>query len=223
MDVKVSACGARGALVALTCETAFVAGAADVEVLLGALCVHVLANNPQGVVELLGQTWVAGGSVQDALTEISRKLGGSVSIAGAKLVLADKGYVGGYVHHNQEAGALCAIATEARRGDTGAVLKQLGMHVLATQPTALVREDIDKEKVDRLIAMCREQTAGEPEEIQDRFIQSTLNKFYAGVCLREQPWVMEDSKSVQEAITEALGEGSIITDYAHFSRIPRAR
>ena len=215
--MKISDCGTKGAMVALACETDFVAATEDFEAYLGALCDHIMANGPEDAAEMLGQKWAAGGTVQEALTTIIGKLGENMSIIGAKLVVADGGYVGGYIHHNQKVGVLSTIKTDASREDTDVVLKQLGMHAAAVQPTALAREEIDKETVEREIAIYREEVAGKPEEIQDKIIQGKLNKFYAGICLREQAWVMDDSKSVQKAVADALGKDSIITDYARFA------
>lgn len=214
---KINAEGTKGAMIALACETDFVAATEDFEKFLGDLCDHILSNNPENAEEIVGQKWAGGGTVQEALTTLIGKLGENMSIVGAKLVVADGGFVGGYIHHNQKVGVLSAIKTEASREDTEAVLKQLGMHAAAVMPTALSREEIDADLVEREVAIYREEVKGKPDDIQDKIIQGKLNKFYAGICLREQAWVMDDSKSVQRAIEDAIGKGSIITDYGRFN------
>ena len=214
---KVSDCGTKGALVALACETDFVAATADFQGFLEALADHVIANSPETAAEMLEQGWAGGGTVQEALTEIIGKLGENMSLTDAKFIAVDDGFVGAYIHHNQKVGVISAIKTPASREETEAVLKQLGMHTAAVPPTALSRDDIDASLVERETAIYREEVKGKPEDIQDKIIQGKLNKYFAGVALREQPWVMDDSKSVEKAIADTLGQGSIITDYARFA------
>ncbi|MCL4147105.1 UNVERIFIED_CONTAM: hypothetical protein GTU68_029498 [Idotea baltica] len=118
-------------------------------------------------------------------------------------------------------GALVALACEtdfvAATADFQQYLEDLGMHAAALPPTALSRDQIDPELVEREKAIYREEVKGKPEDIQEKIIGGKLNKFYGGICLREQPWVMDDSKSVEKAIEDLLGKGSIITDYARFN------
>jgi elongation factor Ts len=214
---KVSPCGTKGALVCLGCETDFVAATPDFQQFLESLADHVIANSPETAAEMLEQKWASGGTVQDALTAIIGKLGENMILADVKFIAVDDGFVGSYIHFNHKVGVISAIKTSAARDQAEAVLKQVGMHAAALPPTALRREDISQDLVEREKAIYRDEVKGKPEDIQEKIIQGKLNKFYASVCLREQPWVMDDSKSVQKAVEAALGKGSIITDFARFS------
>jgi elongation factor Ts len=214
---KISECGTKGALVALACETDFVAATPDFEAFLEALADHIIASSPETATEMLEQGWSAGGTVQDALTSIIGKLGENMSLVDVKFIAVDEGFVGGYIHHDQKKGVIAAVKTSASRGDTESTLKQLGMHATALPPTALSRDEIPQDLVERETAIYREEVSDKPEGIQEKIIGGKLNKFFAGVALREQPWVMDDSKSVQKAVEEALGQGTIITDYARFA------
>ncbi len=207
----------QGALVSVSCETDFVARTPDFETFLQDLCAHVMLNRPASVEALMEQGWTGGGTVQDALTETIGKLGENMSISDVRFLEAPEGFVGGYIHHNQKVGVLSAIQTSASRDDSEAVLKQLGMHAAALPPTSLCREEIEKDQLDREVAIYREEVKNKPEEIQEKIIKGKLEKFYTGTCLREQPWVMDDSMSVEKAIEKALGQGSTITAYARFA------
>lgn len=207
----------HGALVAVSCETDFVARTPDFEKFLQDLCAHVIQNRPGSVEVLLEQGWAAGGTVQDALTETIGKLGENMAISDVRFVEAPEGFVGGYIHHNQKVGVLSAVQTGASREDSEAFLKQLGMHVAALPPSALCREEIAADLVEREVAIYREEVKNKPEEIQEKIIAGKLEKFYAGTCLREQPWVMDDSMTVAKAAEKALGAGSVITAYARFA------
>ena len=207
----------QGALVAVSCETDFVARTPDFETFLKDLCAHVMLNRPASVEALMEQGWTGGGTVQDALTETIGKLGENMSISDVRFLEAPEGFVGGYIHHNQKVGVLSAIQTSASREDSAGVLKQLGMHAAALPPTSLCREEIAKDQLDREIAIYREEVKNKPEEIQEKIINGKLEKFYAGTCLREQPWVMDDSMTVAKAIEKTLGQGSVVTAYARFA------
>jgi len=215
--IKVAEDGTQGAMIALSCETDFVAATEDFQAFLNALCDHVMTNKPQSVEEALGQAWAAGGTLQEALTETIGKLGENMSIAGVKFESVDGGFVGGYIHHNEKVGVLAAIKTESARADSEAFLKQLGMHAAAVPPAALRRDEISPELIERETAIYREEVKNKPEDIQDKIITGKLEKFFKDQCLVDQPWVMDDSKSVARAVEDALGKGSVITDYARFA------
>ena len=214
---KVAEGGTKGALVALACETDFVAATPDFQAFLEALADHVIANSPETAAEMLEQSWAAGGTVQDALTEIIGKLGENMSLVDVKFIAVDDGFVGGYIHHDQKKGVIAAVKTPATREATEATLKQLGMHATALPPTALSRDEIPQDLIERETAIYREEVKGKPEDIQEKIVGGKLNKFFASFALREQPWVMDDSKSVEKAVEEALGKGTLITDYARFA------
>ncbi len=215
--IKTDADAKRGAMVAVGCETDFVAATEDYNKFLEALCDHVLEHRSPSVEALLAESWAAGGTVQDALTETIGKLGENMSIAGVKFEEAPEGFVGGYIHHNEKVGVLSAVTTSAGRDEADAVLKQLGMHAAALPPAALNREQIEPEQIERETAIYREEVAGKPEEIQDKIVQGKLEKFFKDQCLVDQPWVMDDSKSVSRAVEDALGKGSVIIDFARFA------
>ncbi|MCB9915370.1 MAG: elongation factor Ts [Planctomycetes bacterium] len=214
---KVTDDGKRGAMVAVACETDFVAATADYNAFLEALCDHVLEHRSNCAETILAEPWAGGGTVQDALTETIGKLGENMTIANVKFIAEDQGFVGGYIHHNNKVGVLAGIQTGADREKTEAMLKQLGMHAAALPPTALKREDVDAELIEREKAIYREEVKGKPEDIQDKIIAGKLNKFFADTCLREQPWVMDDKISVEKAVEQGLGKGSVINDYARFA------
>lgn len=209
--------GRQGALVAVACETDFVARTEDFENFLNALCAHVIEQRPVSAAAVLEQNWAGGGTVQDAVTALIGKLGENMSISEVKFIESPEGYVGGYIHHNQKVGVLAAIQTGASREDTDATSKQVGMHAAALPPNALGRDDIASELVAREMEIYKEEVKGKPEDIQEKIIKGKLEKFYKDVCLVDQPWVLDDSMSVAKAVEKNLGAGSRIVDFARFA------
>jgi elongation factor Ts len=55
-----------------------------------------------------------------------------------------------------------------------------------------------------------------PENIQEKIVQGKLDKFFAGICLNEQPWVMDDKSTTDAAIKAALGDDAHIVSFLRF-------
>ena len=216
VHAEIAADGRSGALVAVTCETDFVARTEDFGAMLAALGAHVLEHAPENVDELMGQSWKAGGTVADGIKEVIGKLGENISVGDVSRVTADGGYVGAYVHHDDKQGAMAAIKTDADAEKAQALIKSLCQHVVVFSPPHLTREDVPADTIEREKAIYREEVQGKPEEIQDKIINGKLEKYYAGVALVEQPWMLDDKVSVQKAVEAELGAGSVITAFVRF-------
>jgi elongation factor Ts len=121
------------------------------------------------------------------------------------------------VHHNQKVGALAAVRTGGDKAKADEVLKTLCMHIVAKAPAAATRESIPAETVERETAIYREEVKGKPENIQDKIITGKLDKFFADNVLPEQPWVMDDSVNVAEALRRELGKDTELVGYARFA------
>ena len=96
----------RGALVAISCETDFVAKTPNFEEFLSGLGDHVLEHNPKDLEECLGQPWKGDGTVDAALKALVGKLGENIQIASICSYQTDGGAVQAYIHHDNKKGAL---------------------------------------------------------------------------------------------------------------------
>ena len=213
---KISADGASGSMVAVSCETDFVARTPDFDAYLEALSAHVLEHGSDNVETLLGQPWAAGGTVEDGLKTLIGKLGENIQIADVQCCKVEGGRIVAYVHHDQKKGALVGLATGAEAAQVDEVGKSLCMHIVVYSPAGLDRDAIDAETIERERAIFREEVKGKPEEIQDKIINGKLEKFYAERVLTEQPWVLDDKMSVQKALEKALGSGTKIAAMKRF-------
>lgn len=215
--VKISPDGTSGAVVGLGCETDFVAATDDFNRLLNALAEHVLAHHPD-TVEALGAQKLAGSqaTIGDALKEFVSKSGENTQVTTFTRLEVARGRVGGYVHHNQKVAALIALSTEAPADKVDPLLKQLGMHIASAKPVALSRDQVPAEVVEREKAVYRESEdlKGKPTDKVEMIMRGKLEKFYQGIALLEQPWVLDDKQSVKQAIERALGPGAKIERFA---------
>jgi len=213
---KSGADGRSGAMVALACETDFVAKTPDFEGYLDRLAQHVLERAPQSVEALLAQPWAGGGTVQESLQALIGRLGENILIAQVAAYRNDAGQVAAYVHHDQKKGALVDVTTPASRAASEGPLKDLCMHIVVFNPDALGRDSIPADLVEREKAIIREGLAGKPAEVQDKILAGRLEKFYAERVITEQPWIKDDKTTVAKALTAALGAGTALRAFARF-------
>jgi len=209
--------GKSGAMVAIACETDFVAKTPDFEGFLADLAAHVLEHGSEDVEACLGQPWKGDGTAQDALTALVGKLGENIQIAAVQRFESPEGVVGAYVHHDDKKGALVAVRTGSA-GSTAAAeaLKDLCMHIVVFNPEALDRDSVTDEAIEREKAIIKEGLAGKPEEIQEKIMVGRLDKFFAENTLVDQPWIKDDKQSVCKALEGALGDGTGITAFRRF-------
>ena len=206
----------RGAMVAVACETDFVAKTPDFEGFMADLAEHVLEHGPSEVEECLGQPWKGDGTVRDALTALVGKLGENLRIAQVQTLTNPEGLVGAYVHHDQKQGALVSVNTGAAADAAAETLKALCMQIVVWPPGALDRDAVDADEVERTKAVIKDGLAGKPEEIQEKIMVGKLESWFAQQTLVDHAWIHDEKASVQKALTTALGEGSAVAAFGRF-------
>ncbi len=157
------------------------------------------------------------GDVDKAEIEL-RKQG--VSVAAKKAGReANEGLIEAYIHPGAKLGVLLELNCEsdfvARTDDFQGLARDIAMHVAATSPRFVRREEVDEESIakEREIQRERALKEGKPEQIVDKIVEGRMGKFYEEVVLLEQPFVKDNSKTVQDLITETvarLGENIAI-------------
>ena len=165
----------------------------------------------------------AGGDI-DKAEVILRKQG--IAIAQKKADReANEGLIEAYIHAGGKLGVLVELNCEsdfvARTDAFIQLAKDIAMHVAATDPRFVRREEVDDAAVEkeRDIQRGRALAEGKPEQIVDKIVEGRMSKFYEEVVLLEQPFVKDPSVSVQELITAAiakLGENITVGRIARF-------
>ncbi|MFN7954637.1 MAG: translation elongation factor Ts [bacterium] len=125
---------------------------------------------------------------------------------------ATEGIIQHYVHFDQKKGCLVEVNCEtdfvARTDVFQAFAKDVALHVVAKRPAYLKAEDIPAEVLEREKAIHREQAAasGKPPQVIEKIIEGRLAKFYEEVCLLNQAFVKDDSKTVGDMVKELAGK-----------------
>ena len=93
------------------------------------------------------------------------------------------------------------------------------MHVTASRPQWVSREDVPAEIVDKEKEVYREQMAnsGKPAQVVDKIVEGKLDKWYSEVCLMEQPFIKDPDVTIKDLLTStiaALGENMKVRRFA---------
>jgi elongation factor Ts len=208
--------GRAGALIELNCETDFVAKTDDFAQLADALANAVCEKAP-GSVDALLDAKVAGATLRDTVSSAVTKLGEDLVVRRIERIEAPaSGFVTAYVHAGGKIGTLVAVATDnAAKPEVRTFAHNVCMHVAATSPASLSRDDLPKAVVDAERSVLTAQAAGEgkPANIVEKMIEGRLNKFFKEVVLLEQGLVMDPDKSVSKAAQEV---GARIAGFRRF-------
>jgi len=138
---------------------------------------------------------------------------------------AKEGIIIPYIHPGSKLGVLLEVNCEtdfvAKTNDFQTMCKDVSMHIAATSPIAVNREDIDDTIIskEREIFLEQAKKEGKPEEIANKIVEGRVNKFYQENVLMEQSFVKDPDKSVKDLVTETiakLGENIVIKRYTRF-------
>ena len=136
-----------------------------------------------------------------------------------------QGLVSSYIHPGSQVGVLLEVNCEsdfvARTDDFQTLVKEIAMHVAATNPLYVRREDVPLEERDHERAIYRAQfkDSNKPPPVVDKIVEGKLNSYYEQIVLLDQPSI-RDPKTTIEALVKAviakLGENITIARFARF-------
>ena len=212
----VSSDGKTGALVELNCETDFVAKTDDFAHVGNELARAAFTHTPRSVEDLLDLS-VKGEKLRDKVTAAVAKLGEDLAVRRmTRLEAPGSGFVASYVHAGGKIGTLVAVeSSDPPKPEARALAHNVCMHVAATSPASLSRDDLSKAAVDaeRRVLAAQAASEGKPPQIVEKMIEGRLAKFFKEVVLLEQGLVMDPDKTVGKAAQEA---GARVVGYRRF-------
>lgn len=162
---------------------------------------------------------------RQAAVEAMRKRGAKVAASKSERAVKE-GVVGSYVHANNKVAALVAVACEtdfvSRTDDFQTLGHDLALHVAAANPKYLSPEQVPAEVLAKEEEIYREQlkAEGKPEAMWDKILPGKVAKFYAETCFLKQPFVKDDSLTIEQVVQGAvakLGENIVITGFSRLS------
>ncbi|UCF17870.1 MAG: elongation factor Ts [Phycisphaerales bacterium] len=195
-------------LATLCCETDFVAKSDDFIKTAEALADFALACEADEGADNVLETAIDGKKFSDLLTETVSKTGEKTDVGDyAKYKLDGPGFICTYIHFNHKVGTMVQIETgddaTAQAEAIRQIASDIAMHITATKPLALDKEQIDPATVEREKAIFAEQVQNKPAQIVDKIVEGKMKKFFAENCLLQQAFVKDDSKTVEQVLADA--------------------
>ncbi len=165
----------------------------------------------------------ANGNLEDAIVLLRKK---GVSVAAKKATrVTSEGSVGHYIHAGGKIGVLVEVNCEsdfvARTEDFKELVHDIAMHIAASDPKFVRKEDVTPEAFEREKDIYRAQAAasGKPPAIVEKMVAGKMEKFYEEVCLLDQPFIKDQTMSISQLIAAKvgkLGENISVRRFARF-------
>jgi elongation factor Ts len=148
-----------------------------------------------------------GGDMENAVDVLRQK--GLAAAQKKSSRVTKEGAIDAYVHGGGRIGVLVEVGVEtdfvARSDPFKEFTHDLAMQVAASNPLWVRREEVPEHVVEREKGIYREQAKGKPDNVVEKMVDGKLNKFFAEVCLMEQPFVKDPDRTVEQLRTDLVG------------------
>ncbi len=148
----------------------------------------------------------ANGNVEEAITILRKK--GAASAAKKSDRATKEGLIESYIHVGAKVGVLIEVNCEtdfvARNEEFRAFVKDLCLQIAAASPTYVSRESVPEADLAKEREIAVAQVLGKPPAAVQKIVEGKLEKFYATVCLVDQPFVKQPDKTVKDLLTQQI-------------------
>jgi len=130
-----------------------------------------------------------------------------------------QGVINSYIHGNRigvMAEMNCETDFVARNEDFRETLKDICMHIAASNPTYISRDQVPADIIEKEKEVYRAQIKNKPENVVEKIVEGKLVNFFKDICLLEQPFVKNDKFTVGEIITQLnakIGENIVFSRF----------
>ena len=205
--------GNTAVVLEVNCETDFVAQNENFKELVDNIMKTLLHNDVKTMDEA-NQLTIEGGSetISEAIVNFVAKIGEKISFRRfERIEKTDSQVFGIYSHMGGKITAVVVLD-----GTSEEVARDVAMHVAAMNPTAIRRDEVPAELVERESHVIKEQVMGEgkPADIAEKMVTGRLNKFYKEICLEEQAFIKDSNTNVLNYVKSNGGEIVSMTRYA---------
>lgn len=205
-----------GIIIALSCETDFVAKNETFINLGNEILDLALKNNPKDKSELLNLEF-KGSTVKDVVIDHIGKIGEKIEIKDYKKIEAS--LVIPYIHTGNSLGVLIGL-TGGEKDIEKAISagKDIAMQIAAMNPMALSKDKVDPQIITKELDIAKEQAKneGKPQAVTEKIAQGKLNKFFKDNTLLEQSFIKDPSLSVQKYLNSVIS-GLTVSDFVRIS------
>ncbi len=207
---QVTADGKTGVVLALNCETDFVAKNDGYMKLVQSFLDIALKNLPASAEELKALAYDDKLTVADKITEQIGVIGEKLDLASYAVVSADK--VVAYNHPGNQLATLVGVNSSSDAAEDAG--KQVAMQVAAMNPIALNKDGVDARTIEREIEVGKDLAIqeGKPADMAEKIAQGRLAKFFKENTLLSQEFI-RDNKLTVEAFLDSTEKGLTVTEF----------
>jgi elongation factor Ts len=175
-----------------------------------------------GLMECKSALQESNGNIEEAIT-ILRKRGLASSAKKSGREIKD-GAIGSYIH-NGKIGVMVEVGCEtdfvARNPDFQTLIKDIAMHIAASDPRFIRKEDVTADVMakEREIYFEQAKATGKPENVLDKIVEGRMSKYYSEACLLEQPFVKDPALTIRDLIAgyiQKIGENIQVRRFVRY-------
>jgi len=207
--VGLAVSGTKGVAVEVNSETDFVSRNDQFQGLVRNIAAVALKTGDD-VEALKLAAYPSGGTVQEAIATLVATIGENMTLRRAALLEVGSGVVSTYLHNSVGEGlgkiaVLVALESAGQVEALSAIGLQVAMHIAAANPQGLDAASVDPAIVarERDILADKARASGKPDAVVEKIVESGLKTFFKEVCLVDQAFVHDPSKTVAQAVKEA--------------------
>lgn len=208
--IKVSDDNKEAVLIALNCETDFVAKTDAFQELGRLIAETAFAKKPATREALLAEQ-VGGLTLHDKITELVGKIGERLDVS--SFIHMQGEAIVPYIHAGSKLGVLVSLKGVNGKDVTEAG-KDVGMQIAAMNPVAVDEKSVDKSVIEKEIEIAKALilAEGKPENMVEKIAQGKLNKFFKDNTLLPQPFVKDNSKTVAQYL-DSVTKGLTVVEF----------
>jgi elongation factor Ts len=137
---------------------------------------------------------------------------------------ASEGVIGSYIHNQDKIGVLIEVNCEtdfvAKNEGFRDLVKDVTLHIAASNPLYLSAEDVPKEVIEKEREIASAQMKDKPEHVIEKIVDGKINKYYSEVCLLKQPFVKDPDLTIEQLVKNKIaeiGENIVIRRFTRYS------
>jgi elongation factor Ts len=199
-----------GIMLALNCETDFVAKNEDFINFANTLADKAMEAQPSNVEELKGLN-IDGHSISEMLIDYTGKIGEKIDVS--RYSRLEGNSVVPYIHSNNKLGVLVSLNKDSNDSIASAG-RDVAMQIASMRPIAVDRDGVDPSIVEREIEIGKEKALkeGKPAQIIEKIAQGMLNKFFRENTLLDQSFVKDNSLTVSKML-DGVEKGLTVNNF----------
>ena len=194
--IKTNTEATESVLIALACETDFVAKNEEFQTVGNKISEIVFEQKPATIEDLLNLKF-DDITIGEKVTELTGKIGEKLEVKYYERMTGE--VVIPYIHSGSKLGVLVSLSG-ANGTDVTDAGKDVAMQIAAMRPVAVSKDSVDQATIDHELKIGREQAIeeGKPENLVDKIAQGKLNKFFSENTLLSQKFVKDNSLTIEK-------------------------